>query len=337
MCRPYAVHYSYCDGDYLDDSCHRCSPGTDCVGIVQPGPQGTSGVCRKPCTTVDDCPCGDEGELEGTQLCDEGYCYVCVQEGEECNAEVKCCDPDNVCGSAGECCPEIGSSCTVRQDCCQPEHTCIQGDCTPCVENGDFCTDDIECCNNSCKDGRCRANCDPADPPTCLDSSKDGPCKHGTAICDDETWQKVGCSTPSPTIESCNGIDDNCDGTPDNLPTEPCTGEDITSCQPGFTVPTAGHYECVNGTKTCVAEPTIDFCTGCDNSTGSVCGKCGATTCVAGECPPNYYCKDNGPYPDTCEQSPGCNSASPGVWAPRCYLPGDVGTTCCSDTDHECL
>ena len=47
-------------------------------------------------------------------------------------------------------------------------------------------------------------------------STDDGACEYGTETCDDAgAW--VGCNAVGPGDEICNGIDDNCDGTTDDL------------------------------------------------------------------------------------------------------------------------
>ncbi len=93
-------------------------------------------------------------------------------------------------------------------------------------------------------------------PKTCVDNDKDGYCLD------------VDCNDDNPNIhpnalEVCNGVDDNCDGNPDNNPVDvgaPC-GSSVGECKPG-------KEACVNGGLVCTGAvlPKNEICDGKDNN-----------------------------------------------------------------------
>ena len=110
-----------------------------------------------------------------------------------------------------------------------------------------------------------------------------------------------GACSDNPGTETCNGIDDDCDGIVDDNPTDdggPCGGTTVGACEPGTEV-------CQNGTLVCIGYqgPTLEICdtidNDCDGSTdentpplpgtgqecGAAIGVCtkGTTSCVGGE------------------------------------------------------
>ncbi|MCE9586383.1 hypothetical protein K8R04_03635 [Candidatus Uhrbacteria bacterium] len=72
---------------------------------------------------------------------------------------------------------------------------------------------------------------------------------------------------PAPVAETCNGLDDNCDGSIDN---PPGGGVFTRSCYP-FTTGLPGVGVCLNGTETCTAGTFAGTCTGAVGPATEIC------------------------------------------------------------------
>ena len=78
----------------------------------------------------------------------------CIEEGDECNDEQKCCDDMKCTGSKGQ-----GADCEIAtafdsEECKNKERTCQREELSPpkCIEEGDECNDKQKCCNDmKCK------------------------------------------------------------------------------------------------------------------------------------------------------------------------------------------
>lgn len=84
---------------------------------------------------------------------------VCRDLGEGCTQPELCCGfilGKGACGPADSCCKPDGTSCMSNADCCNIN--CIDGFCGgfQCIEAGDDCEEDFECCTKRCEpDGTC--------------------------------------------------------------------------------------------------------------------------------------------------------------------------------------
>ncbi len=200
---------------------------------------------------------------------------------------------------------EVAFACLADLDrLCQPcldDRHCEPGLCRPSAE-GSFCA-------RPCEDGDCPAgyDCEPVRPnaaPQCVPrlsctctpetqgatrpcaiESAWGVCE-GAQRCGAEGWGE--CEGQTPTVEICNGLDDDCDGVADDdIPSEPCEVTSGALSCPGATT-------CVEGATACLGrEPFAESCDGLDNDCdGSIdedfrdeedrylsedhCGACGA-------------------------------------------------------------
>ncbi len=95
--------------------------------------------------------------------------------------------------------------------------------------------------------------------------------RSGTIVC---SGAGTVCSaTPgAPTAESCNGVDDNCDGAVDNIAATPCSPN---ACQTGV-------LACAGASTVCVATANRPFGTSCAPPSAGVCNGGGACVCPAG-------------------------------------------------------
>ncbi|MCC7432651.1 hypothetical protein IT412_03950 [Candidatus Peregrinibacteria bacterium] len=71
-----------------------------------------------------------------------------------------------------------------------------------------------------------------------------GECTVGTQSCDN-TGHWTACSGIAPTVEACDGLDNNCDGLKDN--NCPCITGATMPCGENLGICTAGTQTCVNG------------------------------------------------------------------------------------------
>lgn len=142
--------------------------------------------------------------------------------------------------------------------------------------------------------------------------SDTGICAFGTETCSAGNW--VGCDAVYPANETCNLLDDDCDGLTDEDLTEN-SGTDIGECQVGV-------MECVIGFMTVTVPeigPTPEVCDNkdndCDGTTDQNTQQCGATDVGA------------------CEY--GTQTCSAGTWE-SCI--GEIGPTTetCNGLDNDC-
>jgi hypothetical protein len=262
-----------------------------------------------------DCDDGKVGICKGTGK------YVCTADGTgvQCNIT----SPGQPARTTGEACP--------AGDTCSPDGTEIcngqDDDCDGDVDEGcTVCTPTAEICNG--KDDDCDGKIDEDVPDRACGN---GSCTANPACCGTEkcTAGAYGaCSAVTPVTETCNNVDDDCDGLVDEGLTEscsnitgggcatpPCPGTNNpgdpshmpipqNQCHPGTSTCSAGAYgTCINEVK-----PVPETCNGldddCDNiideDTGG--GPCNAacgvgtiqcatapTCCQPGSCMPGQH------------------------------------------------
>jgi hypothetical protein len=252
----FTVQAEVCDG--LDNNCDGIVdnnvPSADCV------PPGTP----------------PELVYGGNSQCKMGKTQ-CINGVISCSGFVgpstELCDGiDNDCdGTVDESAVGVGVSCGINQGICKPGQTA-------CVNGVIVCSGGVqpqtEICDNL--DNNCNGQVDEAPladapgpglsgcwtgagnccsfgsmqwcPPagaTCHDvGTLTAPCSKGALTCSAGNWACLGAKGPSP--ETCNNIDDNCDGTKDNgiAQVGQACGSDVEQC-------TAGSWKCTNGIMAC--------------------------------------------------------------------------------------
>jgi hypothetical protein len=259
-----------CDGETDEGCCEEggpCTTSCGSTGTRECNPDGSEGDCVPPVETCndmdDDCDgsvdegfeclpeetgtcttgCGSTGTHTCTAACEWGEC---VPPSETCNGDDDDCDgsadEDFTCvaGSTGSCTTGCGS--TGTRTCTA---ACEWGDCTPPSE---ACNGEDDDCDGSVDEGfvciagstgSCTTGCGSTGTRECL------------ANC---TWDSC-----VPPAETCNGVDDNCNGACDETFT--CCARQPMDCTLLGWV--GGTAVCLNN---CMAWDTSG-CTNCGNGT----------------------------------------------------------------------
>ena len=273
---------SYCSGEdvwqyWRDYDCHN--PGT------------TSSYCDYDDDSIlkQECVSGDCDDGECVGNCEEGYPWECNEGCWHCDDgddEWSICCPDS--GDPEWCCHEDGAYCDTGT-----------GDCDVC--GGDYpsgCNDGCWGCNGlEGYDVCCPSS---GNPEYCCDAT--------SSVC----MNDGSCCTPS--LETCNNLDDDCDGTIDSF-NEGCG---VGACAGGTRTCTAGSW----GSCSTAGQSTSETCNNldddCDGSVdeslnqecGTDTGECvkGTQTCSTGEwgaCGGSYV----GATTETCnELDDNCNN-----------------------------
>jgi hypothetical protein len=231
------------DGDPLARTCYGGPAGTRDVGICVGG--------TETCTAGEWSTCSGQ-ILPGFELCDgaDNDCDGAVDEGN----------------------PEGGLSCnTGLSGICAAGITACDGGDVVCNATNSAGAEVCDGIDNDC-DGATDENVD-GDPLTraCYtgaDGTEDvGICAGGAETCTAGEWST--CSDQvTPTVEVCDGIDNDCDGTPDDG--NPGSGNSCTTDQPGIC--RIGLTTCEAGEIACepINDPGTEVCDGLDNDCDGV-------------------------------------------------------------------
>ncbi|MBK9265758.1 MAG: hypothetical protein IPM54_38970 [Polyangiaceae bacterium] len=331
-CTPGMPSPEICDG--IDNNCNGAADennpggGGNCI-------TGQPGICSA-----------------GTQVCSGGalQCVANMMPSPEI-----CDSKDNNCnGQTDEGNPGGGMACMTGQlGVCAAGTTNCSGGNIVCTQNTQSSPEVCDGLDNNCNGASDEGN--PGGGSTCTVAGKVGPCAQGTLNCQNGSPTCV--QTVFPTTESCNNIDDNCNGMVDEG--NPQSGGTCTTALPG--VCSAGTFQCQSGALVCVQsmQPSNEICDNKDNDcdgsidegnpgSGQSCntgglGICalGTTACSAGmivcnqtSLPTNEACDglDNDCDGSTDEGNPGgggaCTTGQPGICS--------AGTLACSNGALVC-
>ena len=291
---------SECENDLCVQTLDTRACATPCKGVPDcpvgwgcGADAGTINYCKaphvlcRPCAVEQDCNVGPLFDDYCFEFGPEGrFCVVACDGGSPCPDGYACTQVTHVRAVLTVCLPEGGDPCPCKPEyveagfatvCyveneigrCEAERTC-DVDCpapTPASEKCNGMDDD---CNGDTDDG--------IGTLLCINTNEYGACA-GVSHCLDGAFDN--CDAKEPEEESCNGVDDDCDGFTDTgVP--PVTCEKVNQWGTCF-----GQSDCEGGVfAECLVEtPAQEACDGVDNDCDGVTDATGAVGCVP-------YCAD---------------------------------------------
>jgi len=236
-------------------TCHGTGVGTsevcdgldnNCDNMVDNNPSGTGAACDG--ADADLCPEGTIVCTSGGLVCNDNTgpnIEICNGLDEDCDAMT---DEGNP-GGGGSCGSGIGVCTPGTLTCTGGSLMCIGGN----AGTGEACNGLDDDCDGVVDDnpGGLGLSCGTTDV---------GECSFGSTICSNGTVQCAG--EIGPATEVCNSLDDDCDGTADDMPVDAgqVCGSSIGACDPGAFVCTMGMLVCTGGVG-----PTAEACNAIDD------------------------------------------------------------------------
>ncbi len=284
-CVPGQPTTEICNG--IDDDCNffiddglgtiSCGVGA-CLVTVQACAGGQVQTCTPGMATNEICDgldnnCNgsvDESNPGGGAACTTNQPGVCAPGVMVCTGGMLVCNSTTM--ASNETCDNKDNNCDGQTDegnpgGSMPCTTGLQGVCaagtTNCTNGGIVCVQTTQPSAELCDglDNNCNGASDEGNPGsggTCTVPGRQGPCAVGVFNC--SSGAPACTQVTFPATESCNGIDDNCNGTVDEG--NPGSGGVCSTMLPG--VCSAGTFQCQNGALVC-AQTTQSSTETCDN------------------------------------------------------------------------
>ena len=330
-CIPYFYpFFPYIDecGNGLDEDCDgTADEGCDCTaGTVLPCLSNLFGRCSAGTRT-----CTADGRMYGACIPSSG------STAETCNGVDDDCDgvaDEEVCActpfSTRACPSGIGGVCAAGLQTCSGDGRGY----SPCLPtttpSPDVCADGIDNdCDDTADEG---CDCAPGASRTCV-TTLPGACSVGSQACTDGLEWGPCTPTVTPLTETCDGLDNDCDGTAD---------EEVCACTPFAprACATSLPGSCSAGIQTCAGDgrgwnacipsltPTVDICgdgvdSDCDGSADEGC------SCTAGA---SQSCL-TGLFGACSSGSQICNAGR--TWSP-CLPSAGPSSEICNGIDDDC-
>ncbi len=302
-----------CDGT-KDEDVDTCSD-TDCghCGHKCTLPNAVSQCAKLDATAT---TCTDDNTQCQVKSCSEGYYDLDKSPNNGCEYQ---CDQTN---GGKEICDGLDNNCDGLTDNQDPlleaddpdvKDTCYggtQGECAKSTHKGvkKCIAAAIQCCDLASNNSTGTNSTYPAT------GVRNGVCE--------ATAAPAGVIEPGDVPETCNNLDDNCDGQVDNN-----VSDDGGSCGPSTGICVAGNYQCISGDLVCVtpSSPSLEVCNNTDDDCDGVVDGTVPTTVTActglndASCPSGQFCmaKDGGGF--TCAKPPADVADSNGFIA--CNVP----------------
>ena len=211
-----------------------------------------------------DCPAGMHLEL--------GRCVASMTDGGTADAgfagdggPMHDADPTNdacseeVCNGRDDDCDGATDEGIHGAVCGSDEGICVRG-IGSCVDGVFACEGSVEGTEEVCNgvDDDCDGTMDEADPALGVACAAPGACGASVQVCVEGALQCMG--EVEPSEETCNGVDDDCDGTVDEDSVSGGCGSDVGACE-------RGRAQCTDGVEVCAGgvEPVDETCDGVDN------------------------------------------------------------------------
>jgi hypothetical protein len=264
----------------------------------------------------------------------------CTLDGDEtCNGVDDDCDGDVDEGNPGggeTCGTDVGACSTGTADCVDGELECV-GDVEPARERCDGADNDCDGSTDEPDSGELFL---PDENFPCGNST--GDCQQGLTDCVAGTLECAG--EVGPVSETCDGHDNDCDGTADE---SPLPGEGV-ACGTDTGQCTAGTMVCRSGGWTCQGEvgPTTELCDGLDNDCNGTaddpfdlqndpnnCGSCGFRCSTVMGPHTIYICQARACVKIGCEEGYWDLDANPNTCEYACTYSGDE---ICDGRDNDC-
>jgi hypothetical protein len=329
-----------CTGDENCPQGQVCLPDLRCSGDAELPDAGSPPDGGMQCEGQG-CPCADDAACPAG-ACDGGRCVATCDDGADCVAGEVCADRpvgSSVCRAADAL---LCRACRVDADCgaLNSGNRCLAN---PADEaGGAFCGQACDAAR-PCPEGYACAGdgqCRPADGAACACPDRfqdfETDCRRSNAFgtCVGVRTCATACTAPEPAAETCNGVDDDCDGLVDEEVVRACALD-------GMAGVCGGIERCVDGAwQGCdAATPAEEVCDGFDNdcdgtpdedvaracSTTNAFGTCaGREACLAGEW---VGCDAPAPTAETCDgRDENCDGRVDEGLARECLVENGFGT-----------